>query len=267
MIEWIDSHCHLDGFDRRGHLPEILQRANEAGVKQMIAVGTGPEDWAWGKAAAQQHPQRIFYTAGLHPNYVSENWESDLKHLEGYLSETGTPPVAWGEIGLDFYRLPSDQSEREKVRCWQIAAFRNQLALFKQSELPIIIHSRHCFEETFSMIRESGLSGARFVFHCYSYGVEEIRRLNAIGARASFTGNITYKTAEAIRDAAIAQGAEKLMIETDCPYLAPVPHRGETNEPAYLAETGKYCAALFNATVEDFSQQLARNTRNFFRLP
>lgn len=266
FIMWIDSHCHLDGFDKQGRLDEILARAGEKGVAQMIAIGTEPGDWAWGKNAAERFSGKIFYTAGLHPNHVSEHWEEDVRMLETYVGDENSKTVAWGEIGLDFFRLPADEVKKEQVRQWQYSALRAQFDLFRKNELPIVIHSRNCFEETFKEIKDSGISGERFVFHCYSYGIEEIELLNAIGARASFTGVITYKSAEPIREAAKCQGLDKVMIETDCPYLAPVPHRGEINEPSYLAETGTFCATLFGLSAEAFAAHATANTRQFFKI-
>lgn len=261
----VDSHCHLDSYERAGNLSAVLQRAHDMQVEQLIAIGTELEDWAFNHRMAKTYPY-IHYTVGLHPCYVKEDWESHVMALSPYFTNE-LAPVALGEIGLDYYHLPKFPDEAAESVTRQKEAFRQQLLIADQMDVPIVIHSREAFADTVSILDESDIDWQKVVFHCFSYGVEEIEQIYARGGRASFTGIITYKSAENVRQAALAQGIEKLMIETDCPYLAPVPERGKENEPGFLRYIAEYCAELFGMSYAEFAQQTTANTTNFFALP
>ncbi len=264
-MEWIDSHCHLDGFQRKGELGTVLQRATESGVRRLITVGTSPEDWVAYREMHQNHPGHIDYTVGLHPCHVDAEWEAATTQLSTFFMPPNAP-VALGEIGLDYFHLPKDPVEAGEVILQQEAAFRQQLLLAGELDCPVIIHSRECFAETVQLIDDSGLDWERIVFHCFSYGPEEVRQLNARGGRASFTGIATYKSAQAVREAVCAQGLDRLMLETDCPYLSPEPHRGKPNEPAFLPHIGERCAESLGLPAAELAARVAANTRAFFRL-
>lgn len=261
----IDSHCHLQGFQKNGTLGEVLQRAQQAGVGQMIAVGTSTSDWVPYREMSAAHPGKISYTAGLHPCYVEADWADDVTQLSPFFMPPH-PPCALGEIGLDYFHLPKDPVAAGETMLHQEAAFREQLALARELEVPVIIHSRDAFDDTRRMIDESGIDWARVVFHCFSYGPEEIKQINERGGRASFTGIVTYKKADSVRAALATQGLERLMLETDCPYLAPEPHRGEGNEPAYLKYIAERAAEVLGVAPDALAAITTANTRNFFGL-
>lgn len=264
-MELIDSHCHLEKFLERGILNEALQNAQDAGVSQMIAVGTSLEDWAKYCELAKRFPKQIAWTVGIHPCDVEEDWRDQAMAISVWFTDE-VPPVALGEIGLDHFHLPKFPDEAAEVKRRQGDAFAHQLSIALQMDCPIVVHSRNAFHECVRMIDESGVDWNRVVFHCFSEGPDEVKMLNERGGRASFTGIVTYKSAENVRQAMLAQGIEKLMIETDAPYLAPVPHRGKFCEPAFVRHTAECCADLLGVSLEEFACQTAGNTRAFFGL-
>jgi TatD DNase family protein len=264
-VSLIDTHTHLESFARRGELPGILERARTAGLEAMITIGTDTDDWGLYRDLARDHPGFIHYTAGLHPCSVGEDWAGRVGQLAGYWVGA-IKPVALGEIGLDRFHLPKDAAEAEKILGWQKAAFAEQLALAGKLGCPIVVHSRGAFAECVEMIDASGMDWRKVVFHCFTEGPAEMAELTKRGGYGSFTGIITYKTADAIRAAALAQGLDRLMIETDAPYLTPMPHRGKPNEPAYLKHTAEFCAGVFGVIPEKLAEATTRNAREVFRL-
>lgn len=277
----IDTHTHLDSFAKRGELPAVLQRAREAGLEAMVAIGTDTDDWSLYRDLAREHTGTVHYTAGLHPCSVGEDWADRVAQLAGFWGgarpldalavdqtrpEAGFHPVALGEIGLDRFHLPKEAAEAEKIFGWQRAAFVEELALAKRLGCPVVIHSRGAFSECVELIDAAGVDWRKVVFHCFTEGSGEMAELTKRGGYGSFTGVITYKNAEAVRAAALAQGLERLMIETDAPYLTPMPHRGKPNEPAYLRLTAEYCAGIFGISYEKLAAITTANAKNFFGL-
>ncbi len=261
----IDTHTHLDGFLTGGSLPGVLRRAREAGLEGMIAIGTAPDDWDLHRGIARDNPGYVHATVGLHPCAVDAGWEGAVSRIAGYWETgSGPRPVALGECGLDRFHLPKDAAEAEKVYAWQRGAFAAQLGLARKLGCPLVVHSRGAFADCIAMIAESGVDWGRVVFHCFSEGPAEIAVLNERGGRGSFTGILTYKNADSVRAAAKAQGAGRLMVETDAPYLAPVPHRGKPNEPAYVAHIGDYAAELLGMPREELAAVTTANARSFF---
>ncbi|MCF3648291.1 TatD family hydrolase [Synoicihabitans lomoniglobus] len=266
----IDSHTHLDSFARRGELAATLTEARAADVDTLITVGTGTDDWTIYRDLAREHPGTIYYTAGLHPCAVDETWEAELAALPAFWAPAagGPLPVALGECGLDRFHLPKNDATRaETVMAWQKAAFAEQLALAKRWDCPVVVHSRGAFDECVELIDASGVNWAHIVFHCFAEGPAEMTVLRERGGYASFTGIITYKNAESVREAARVQGLERLMIETDAPYLTPVPHRGKPNVPAYVRHTADYVADMFAVDYATLAQVTTANARRFYRLP
>ena len=268
----IDTHTHLESFARRGELPGILERARAAGLGAMIAIGTDTDDWAMYRDRAREHPGVVHYSAGLHPCSVGEDWAGKVAQLEDFWgcaparTESAPYPVALGECGLDRFHLPKEPAEAEKIFAWQQAAFAGQLRLAKKLNCPVVVHSRGAFAECVAMIDAAGVDWTKVVFHCFTEGPAEMAELTKRGGFGSFTGIITYKTAEAVRAAAQAQGLDRLMIETDAPYLTPMPHRGKPNEPAYLKHTAEFCAGVFGVSFEQLAEATTRNARKFFGL-
>lgn len=263
MIDLIDSHCHLEKYVHAGILDNALNQAKENGIRRMIAVGTDFADWRVYHDLAIRYPGQIYYAIGIHPCYVDENWEAQSQIIAPFFTEA-VPPIAIGEIGLDYYHLPANKAEHPMIIERQKTAFRVQLALALQLDMPIIVHSRNAFHDCVKIIDESGVDWKKVVFHCFVEGPEEVSILNARGGRASFTGVITYKNAEPVRQAALKQGLDWLMIETDAPYLTPMPHRGKENQPAYLKHVAEFAAELFGLDLEAFSKKVTENTEAFF---
>ncbi len=262
-------------------MPAILSRAAAAGLESMVAIGTDTDDWGLYRELAGRHPGVVHYSVGLHPCNVGEDWAERVAQVEGFWGRAASPlaaaearrgteaaphPVALGETGLDRFHLPKEPGEAEKFFGWQQAAFAAQLAVAKKSGCPVVIHSRNAFSECVAMIDASGVDWRRVVFHCFTEGPAEIAELTQRGGYGSFTGVITYKSAEMVRAAALAQGLDRLMIETDAPYLTPLPHRGQPNEPAYLRHTAEFCAGVFGVGYERLAEVTTANAKRFFGL-
>lgn len=264
-MSWIDTHTHLESFVRQGRLDEILSNARQAGVERMITIGTDPEDWGLYQTLAAGHPGVIDFTVGLHPCHVTDGWQRDLDKILPFF-QTGPRPVAVGETGLDRFHLDKDPGVAEKQLALQAEAFRAQLELASRLDVPVVIHSRGAFQDCVELIDESGFDWERVVFHCFTEGPSAMEMIRGHGARGSFTGVITYKNAREVREAALAQGLEVLMLETDAPYLSPMPKRGKPNEPAYLAHTAAFVAELFGLEPDELARLTGRNARSFFGL-
>lgn len=258
-----DTHTHLDSFARQGALPAILQRAREAGLGTMVTIGTDTDDWSLYHDLAGDNSDMVRYTVGLHPCSVKADWPERVGQLEAFWARE-TKPVALGETGLDRFHLPKDGVEAEKIIGWQKAAFAEQLALTKRLECPLVVHSRGAFQECVEMIDAASVDWRRVVFHCFTEGPAEMAELQRRGGFGSFTGIITYKSAGNVREAALAQGLDRLMIETDAPYLTPMPHRGKPNEPAFLRHTAEFCAELFKVSLDELAERTTANAKRFY---
>lgn len=263
----IDSHTHLESFVRHGELDGVVARAREAGLEAMITIGTEPADWTLYQQLATTHRGVVFYSIGLHPCSVDENWRSAVDVMEAWAPGAAAAPVAIGETGLDRFHLPkNDPARAEALIGWQKASFREHLRLAAARSLPVIVHSRGAAEECIALIDESGFDWRQVVFHCFTEGPEIMRLVNTRGGRGSFGGVATYKSAGNVREAAVAQGLDRLMLETDAPYLTPEPHRGERNEPALMRHTAESLARTFGVDLDMLARAATANTRAFFRL-
>ncbi len=264
----IDTHTHLESFARKGTLAEALTRAKEAGLEAMVTIGTSPDDWSLYRELAQKNPGFVHYTVGVHPCSVDERWAEAVGLIEGFWSQANVSvPVGLGETGLDRFHLPKENEvEAEKIFRWQRAAFAAQLEIARRLRCPLVVHSRGAFRECVEMIDASGVEWSRVVFHCFTEGEAEMAELVQRGGFGSFTGVLTYKNADAVRAAAKTQGLEKLMIETDAPYLPPMPHRGKPNEPAYLKHTAEFAAGVFGVSFDELACQTTKNAKRFYGL-
>ena len=251
-MSWFDTHCHLQSFLYKEELESVLLNATEMGVDKMVTVGTAIDDWSQYRKLAHDYPEQIYYTVGLHPGYVDGNWPKHTGKLEEYWKDD-TRPVALGEIGLDYFRLPKKPADAEQVILWQKEAFRHQLCLAKKLDCPVIIHSRAAFDDCVEEIDHAGINWERIVFHCFTEGANEMVQLIERGGRGSFTGILTFPKNEALCEAFKLQGVDKLMLETDSPYLAPVPYRGKKNQPAYISELGKFANDLIGQNIENIT--------------
>ena len=264
-MELIDSHCHLLGFKNKRELEPALERAAAAGVQRFITVGTGLKDWVPYREMSAAYPGKIDYSVGLHPCYVDADWNDTVAQLSTFFMPPNAP-VALGEIGLDYFiypKIPSKPVNSCSIR--KPPSANNSLSLASSRCRSSFTAATHL--TTFRMIDESGVDWSRIVFHCYSYGPDEISRINQRGGRGSFTGIVTYKNAPEIREALRCQGIAQLMLETDCPYLSPEPHRGKPNEPAYLANNiARRCAEALALSEDELAAHATANTKTFFNL-
>jgi TatD DNase family protein len=256
----IDTHCHLDFFGNE--LDSILQRAEEVSVEAMISCGTEAADWPLHREIANRYAH-VHYSVGIHPTNVTPNWEADLEMLEQFFSKT-PHPIAMGEFGLDYHGIEGDATT---IITQQKETFRQQLLIARKYDCPIIIHSRNAFEDCKTLIDQSQCNWENIVIHCFSEDAAAMRAVNARGGRGSFTGIVTYKNAENIRQALLAQGVERLMLETDCPYLSPVPFRSKKNEPAFLRATATYAANLLGISEAELCTLTTKNAKQFFQIP
>ena len=243
----------------------VLQNAENQGVQKMLTVGTDPNDWEDYQKLAQDYSGKIIYSAGLHPGYVDADWEQKISGLMKYW-QSKPKPSALGEIGLDYFRLPKDKDKANEIVQWQKCAFRKQLLWARELDCPVIIHSRSAFDDCVCEIDDSGVNWSRVVFHCFTEGIFEIKKIMERGGRASFTGIITFPKNEKLLEAVKYQGLEKLMIETDSPYLTPVPYRGQKNEPANISVIGEYLSLLFEKKSTDLAEITSQNTETFYKI-
>ncbi len=256
----VDSHCHIDGEAFDGDRDEVVQRAREAGVAAMLNVGTGDphsDDFRRAVAVAERY-ENVFASVGVHPHDAKLYDDNAEEHLIG-LSKS-EKVIAWGEIGLDFYY---DHSPRDV----QLEVFRRQIRTAKALDLPIIIHSRDANDETVEILTEEcSWDGFRGIMHCFGGTPEMAETLMPIGFLISFAGNVTFKKAEDLRNAAMAVPLEKLLVETDCPFLTPVPFRGKRNEPSMVVQTARFLSDLYGVGFEELAEKTTRNFLDFFRL-
>jgi TatD DNase family protein len=196
---------------------------------------------------------------------VDAGWEGALAQVEGFWDREAPRPVALGEIGLDRFHLPKELAEAEKILGWQRAAFTAGLDLARRRQCPVVIHSRGAFRDCVELIDASGVDWGQVVFHCFAEGEAEMAELGRRGGRGSFTGILTYKNAASLRAAAKAQGLARLLLETDAPFLTPVPHRGKPNEPAFLRHTAEFAAAeVFRVPFDELAAVTTASARGFF---
>jgi len=248
----VDSHAHLDFPDFAGDLDEVLDRAFDAGVRYVLTVGT---DLASSKRCMEiaRSRERVRFSVGIHPHEASEAGAENLKALEA-LGAKGASAI--GEIGLDYYR---NRSPREDQR----ASFRAQLELAGALDLPVIIHSRNAWEETLEILSAAPPSGGGVV-HCFSGTPEQAREALSLGLHISFAGPITYPKARDTRETASSVPVERLLVETDAPFLAPQIRRGKRNEPALVTEVARVQAELHGLSVPDLASATTLNARTLF---
>ncbi len=258
---FVDSHCHIDGAQFDADRDEIVQRAKAAGVEMMLTVGTGnPHDGEIERAVkVAEKYETVFAAIGVHPHDARLYDEAAETHLIELAKNEKV--VAWGEIGLDYFY---DYSPRDVQR----DVFRRQIKLAKNLDLPVIIHSREADDETVEILTEEYKEnpGRGGVMHCFGGSVEMAKAMLDVGFYISFAGNVTFKKAENLREAARIVPLERLLIETDCPFLAPVPNRGKRNEPSFVVHTARFLADFYNIELETLANQTTRNFLDFFNL-
>lgn len=246
----IDSHCHLDDPKFDQDREQTIQRALDAGVDTLLAIGTGngPPDLETAIRLADRYPF-IYATVGVHPHDASKATAETWKRLESLAAHPKV--LAIGEIGLDYHY---DFSPRPV----QVEAFAAQLAIAKTMGKPVVIHTREAWDQTVDLLRQSWQGGG--IMHCFTGGAAEARQALDLGFHLSFGGVLTFPKADAVREAARLAPEDRILVETDCPYLAPVPHRGKRNEPGFIVETVRRLAGVRGVTPEHIA---AVTTHNF----
>jgi len=237
----VDSHCHLDGKEFDADREAVIQRALDAGVETLVVIGLSPA------VALAERFDNLYAVAGVHPHEASGHDGTEASPLVNH-----PKVVAIGEIGLDYHY---DFSPRDQQR----AVFERQLQLARESNLPVVIHTREAWNDTLAIIRESGVRHG--IFHCFSEGPEEAAQALDLGFHISFSGIITFPKAEKVRDAARLAPHDRILVETDAPYLAPIPYRGKRNEPAYVVHTAQRLAEIRRTTFDEITAQTTQNWR------
>lgn len=254
-MTFVDSHCHLDDSKFDEDRDAAIERALEAGVTRLLAIGTGngPPDLEGALRLAERHPH-IYATIGVHPHDASKATDETFAKLRDL---AGHPKVlAVGEIGLDYHY---DFSPRDVQR----AVFDRQLAIASEAGKPIVIHTREAWEDTLAQITALSHGG---IMHCFTGDATQARQALALGFHISLGGVLTFPKAEGLRQAAAIVPDDRLLIETDCPYLAPVPHRGKRNEPAFVVETARRLAQVRNTTIDHIAGLTTQNFNRLFTL-
>lgn len=250
----VDSHCHLEFPDFAAELDAVVDRARAAGIGRLVTISTRVKRHAQVLAIAERFPE-VFCSVGTHPNHAHEELDIDAKVLIGIAKHPKV--VAIGEAGLDYFRNTSPRDA-------QAAGLRQHIAAARETGLPLVIHSRDCDADMAQTLKEESGKGAfPAVLHCFTGGRDLAFTAIQLGHYVSFTGILTFKNSVALREIAAALPADRVMVETDAPYLAPGPYRGKRNEPAYMVETAKVLADARGVSLEEITRQ---TTENFFRL-
>lgn len=258
MMGFIDTHAHL-AMLKHAKLEEVLERARESNIQKMVTVSVDETSWESNRILAEGHPH-VWYSLGLHPHEAKDWAACRDRFIKAYeLSKKNGRCVALGEMGLDFFY---NHSERDL----QIQCFEEQLELAKQWNLPVIIHCRDAFEDTYQILRKVGLGPKGGVMHCFTGNQIQAKEAVDLGLMISFSGILTFKTAHELKEAAKSLNAAHIVIETDCPFLAPVPFRGKPNEPSLLPETAKVLAQIKGLTVEEIQRTTSENASRLFSI-
>ncbi|MEM1329103.1 MAG: TatD family hydrolase [Planctomycetota bacterium] len=262
----IDSHCHLTFRDFSGRVGETLEEAASRGVTGAITISTTTADCLEALAVAEAH-ENVWCTSGIHPLHSHEGpheW-ANLRRVAAHAK-----CVAWGELGLDNHYSDPPREIQDSVLEEQLA-FIEGCSPGEDGEgidLPVVVHCREAFDDLIPVLRASALDTSRMVFHCFTGGADDARKVLDIGAWISFTGVVTYKNAPEVREAAELVPADRIMVETDAPFLSPEPHRGvRPCRPAFVRDTAERLAAVRGVPFRTLHEQLNANTERFFGLP
>ena len=258
----LDTHAHLDYSDYDPDRAEVLARAREAGVTGAISIGTRLETSLRAWELTRAFPG-VWAAVGIHPCDVGPD---SLSHLGALQELAGRPRVAAvGEIGLDYHRLPEDAAEAGRIKALQAEVFRAQLRLAAETGHNVVIHQRDSWDDTGAILAEF-TGKVRGVFHCFGGTTAQAEELFALGHLVSFTGIVTFKNAPVVQQTVRAVPLDKFMVETDCPYLAPVPHRGKRCEPAHTRLVAERIADLRGIPLAEVAAATTATARKFFRL-
>ena len=260
MAIFFDTHAHLDYPDYTQDLGEVIARAQAEGISKIISIGTSLESSGRAIRLAEQFPN-VFAAVGWHPTEAAKA-PDDLRPA---LRELAKHPkvVAIGETGLDYHRLPGNEPENARYKQRQAEVFRQQLEVAVEFGLNCIIHQRDSFDDTLAQLKLFA-ARVRGVFHCFGENAGRMKQVLEIGSLVSFTGIVTFKNGQNVRDTVAATPLDKFMLETDCPYLAPVPYRGKRCEPAYVKEISETVAQARKCTLDELSTATCKTAREFF---
>jgi len=258
---FIDSHAHIDGAEFDADREAVIERARDAGVSAILNVGTGdPNSGAFQRAVelAEQHAT-VYAAVGVHP-HDARLFDRSAEELITKLATQSARVIAWGEIGLDFHY---DNSPRDV----QLKVFSRQLQLARELRLPVIIHTREAETETIALLKSEWVgSGLPGIMHCFSGSLALAQEAMVLGFSISFSGIVTFKKADELREIAKQVPFDRLLIETDCPFLSPVPFRGKRNEPAYVVEVARCLAELRDLSLEEVGRTTTDNFNRLFQL-
>ena len=255
---FIDSHAHIDGPEFDADRNEVIERARAAGVSVILNVGTGdPHSGALERAVELGRSHENTYTAiGTHPHDARLYDDAAEERIKTLI--TSERVIAWGEIGLDFHY---DNSPRDV----QVTVFKRQLHAARECDLPVVIHTREAESETIEILKSDYAEAKRRgVFHCFSGSMDLAQRAIELGFMISFSGIVTFKKADELRAVAKEVPLDRLLVETDCPYLTPIPYRGKRNEPAYVVEVARCLAGLHGVDLEEMARITTENFLRFF---
>jgi TatD DNase family protein len=250
-----DTHAHLHFPDYADDLDAVLERAHEAGVRGMVTIGTDRETNQAVVELARRLPD-VWATVGIHPHDAGDAVEADFAEMEK-LARSEAKVVGFGEMGLDFFRNLSPPAAQREV-------FRRQISMARELGKPVVIHCRDAHDETLAILAEERAREIGGVMHCFSGDVEIARRCLDLGLFISLAGPVTYKNARALPEVARFVPEDRLVVETDCPYLPPTPHRGKRNEPAYVALTAAFVAELRGVAPESLGAAVTTNAATLF---
>lgn len=264
MPDFYDTHAHLDYDDYKPDFAEVLVRAQSAGITKIISIATDLDSSRRALALAEKN-EMVYAAVGWHPSNAHEapaDIRAELRDLARH-----PKAVAIGECGLDYYRLPSSQggsaADDVNYKCKQAEIFQQQLEVAVETGLNCVIHQRSSFDDTLAQIQPFAKQ-TQGVFHCFGESVERLQKILSVGWLVSYTGIVTFKNGQNIRDAVAATPLDKFMLETDCPYLAPVPFRGKRCEPAYVREISLTIVQVKNCSLDELSAATCGTARQFF---
>jgi TatD DNase family protein len=252
---FVDSHCHLDFPELAADLPQLLAAMREHEVSHALCIGVDLPAWPNVLAIAQNHAN-LYATAGVHPDYV-DTPEPSVAELVAMAQVDKV--VAIGETGLDYFRLEGDLE-------WQRERFRTHIRAARQASKPLVIHTRAAAEDTLAIMRDEGAGDVGGVMHCFTETWEVARAALDLGFHISFSGIVTFKNAVELKDVARRVPLDRMLIETDSPYLAPVPYRGKRNQPAWVRYVGEAIAGLRGAPVDAIARATSDNFFHLFRI-
>ena len=257
---FIDSHCHLDFPEFQSRLPEVLANMKSANVSHALCVSVDIPDFPKVLKLAQDHPN-LYASVGVHPDY-EDTPEPSIEFLVE-TAKNHSKIIAIGETGLDYYRMGDRSYESLE---WQRERFRIHIRAALQAKKPLIIHTRSASKDTIRILKEEGADRIGGVMHCFTESLDVARQAMDMGFYISFSGIVTFKSAKDLQETCRQVPLDRLLIETDSPYLAPIPYRGKTNEPAWVSKVGEFIAGIKGVSIDVLANQTSSNFYQCFQL-